>query len=418
MKESMETVWKELVESGLLDKKDTSVLLYSFDSLRDRLNKLKCLFENFSVLHTVAIKTNPEPNVLKEIRKKGFGLEAASFEEVLMAIEAGVPPDKIIYNSPVKTNEEIEYCSSQFPGIRINANSLQELERLSDQNIINRGLRINPVVQPDDNGLYNVSGVESKFGVPIYRKKEIIDAIVQYNVSTLHVHIGSAIQQTKKAVRGIRALFELAEEINNQRPAESNLRIHTINIGGGIPAGSNPYESERWMENYVNEILEFLPNLKENYTIVTEFGQWIHKFNGTAFSVVEYVKELDNKCIAYIHLGADMFVRQVYSPSENLNFECISQSGELINREKVNTDIAGPLCFNGDYVAKNILLPQLSQNDIVAIKDIGANCFGLWSRHCSRTIPKIIGYDSLVSGKLSILAERNNPFLKDFYSYQ
>jgi len=70
----------------------------------------------------------------------------------------------------------------------------------------------------------------------------------------------------------------------------------------------------------------------------------------------------------------------------------------------MNTDVGGPLCFGGDYIAKNIQLPKATAGEWLIIQDTGANSFALWSRHCSRAFPKIIGEDS----ELAILRDRDS----------
>ena len=53
-------------------------------------------------------------------------------------------------------------------------------------------------------------------------------------------------------------------------------------------------------------------------------------------------------------------------------------------------DLVGPLCFAGDVLAENVLLPVIDEGYWIEIADVGANTYGLWSRHCSRAVPKII----------------------------
>ena len=68
-----------------------------------------------------------------------------------------------------------------------------------------------------------------------------------------------------------------------------------------------------------------------------------------------------------------------------------SDKETLINT--IITDVAGPLCFGGDKVGKSIQLNlNLDVNDWIVIRDTGANCLSLWSRHCSRAAPQVIGY--------------------------
>ena len=54
--------------------------------------------------HCFAIKANPIRGVLKVVRDTQFmGAECASIAEVMLAYECGFPPEKIVYDSPVKS---------------------------------------------------------------------------------------------------------------------------------------------------------------------------------------------------------------------------------------------------------------------------------------------------------------------------
>lgn len=387
------SVWKRIRASGLLEEEDTAIMYYSTDRLRERLNHLRETFGLAEAIHTVAIKTNPQTHILRQIVKAGFGLEAASFEEVKMAVAAGAPFDRITYNSPVKTRRELTYCERNYPGLRINANSLEELERIDPNTRMNVGLRINPLIQAGSQDLYNVSGAESKFGVPIDQRQAIIDQITRFGVNTLHLHVGSQIGEIDKVVDAILAVVELADALNGKRGEEDGAAlIKFINIGGGIPAGADEEESLDTMRKYVDLIQRRVPVLSTGrYGLITEFGQWVHKHNGLVFSQVEYVKHLTHKRIAYVHVGADLFLREAYTGLNPLDFICLDEVGEWRqpSERPIRYDIAGPLCFNGDYLGKDRLLPELNPGDIMAIPSSGANNLGLWSRHCSRTIPAI-----------------------------
>lgn len=194
--------------------------------------------------------------------KAGFGLEAASFEEVKLAVDAGASFDRITYNSPVKTRRELAFCEANYPGLRLNANSLEELERIEPDTRMNVGLRINPLIQAGSQDLYNVSGAESKFGVPINQRQAIINQIIRFRVNTLHLHVGSQIGEIDKVVDAILAVVELADALNGKRGEEDGAAlIKFINIGGGIPAGANETESLETMRNYVGLIRSRVPAL-------------------------------------------------------------------------------------------------------------------------------------------------------------
>ena len=84
-----------------LDEVDTAVMLTFLPTLNARLDHLKSAFDP-QVLHCIAIKSNPHPKILETIIQQGFGLEAASIEEVRRALSLGCPSHKLVFDSPVK----------------------------------------------------------------------------------------------------------------------------------------------------------------------------------------------------------------------------------------------------------------------------------------------------------------------------
>lgn len=409
-------VFHRIKHSGLLDEADTAYVFYSRQMLVERLEVLSESFHGLDVLHTVAIKTNPHTGVLRCVVDQGVGLEAASFEEVLLAKSVGTPTENIVYNSPVKTAKELNYCAQHFPGLRVNANSIEELERIPYGAKLSIGLRINPLVNPSTDNLYNVSKEDSKFGVPLSMEAEIIEAAISANVSAIHIHVGSRIEETDMLLEALRRTVQLCDKINDTLQSNgSDFRLTEINFGGGLSALQNIEVSNDLMRKYGKEVKEVMKLVRYRYRLIDEFGQWVHLHNGFAFSCVEYVRALNEKSIAYLHLGADFFPREIYSPVNALNFEFYEPEGELKKSPTKVTDLAGPLCFNGDYLAKNISAPQLSEGDIVAIPSVGANTYGLWSRHCSRTVPTFFSEKIDSQKEIEIMSKRFNPFVNLVY---
>ena len=102
--------------------------------------------------------------------------------------------------------------------------------------------------------------------------------------------------------------------------------------------------------------------------------------------------------MAFLHLGADLFMRDVYTGSdEDFPYEVavVRPDGSTWTNGQDSAatrahDLVGPLCFAGDVLARGIELPQLHEGDWLVMAGTGANTYGLWSRHCSRTIPKVV----------------------------
>ena len=93
-------------------------------------------------------------------------------------------------------------------------------------------------------------------------------------------------------------------------------------------------------------------------------------------------------------MKTDLFTRNVYSELGNsLEFMALNEKNEPLQGELVETRLVGPLCFAGDELANSIDLPKLVAGNKLIISNGVSNTYGLWSRHCSRDIPKVLLYD-------------------------
>lgn len=403
---SEEALWTltELLDKQLIEEIDSAIIFQSWNELDNYLEHLKSSFPSDS-LHAVAIKTNPHPKVLEHLVKKGFGLEAASIEEVHLAVKAGADFSKIVFDSPVKTHYEINYCNDNFPGLRINVNSLEELNRIPEHPNFVLGIRINPMIDAGSPSLYHVSSDESKFGVPILEDDAIIDAILNYPITQLHVHAGSHMNDLERAVKAVSILCDLAQRANSALANNKiNRRIQFLDIGGGLPPEILNDGTKSNMQTYSSNLYNLIPELK-NYSLITEFGQWCYFYTGYAISKVEYALKKGQKNVAFIHLGADFLLRDAYTKPRGIDFIILDNK---LNRKIGNEepyDIAGPLCFAGDYLIKNQSLPYVNEGDWMILLYTGSNSIGLWSRHCSRSIPKVFGVD-FDQKKIELLSNR------------
>ena len=80
-----------------------------------RMWQLKEAFPEAFFNHCFAIKANPIRGVLKTVLDTGFmGAECASIAEVIHAHECGFLPEKIVYDSPVKSKVVLEYFAFTF----------------------------------------------------------------------------------------------------------------------------------------------------------------------------------------------------------------------------------------------------------------------------------------------------------------
>jgi len=391
---------RAVATTGLIHADDTAILFYDLSFLEQRVRDLQSLFPP-NTLHAIAIKANPLAKVLERVCQWGAGAEAASLPEIHLALNAGFPPKKIVFDSPVKTRAEIEFALNL--GIHINADSLEELDRIAAA--LNGakpkgtvGVRINPQVGTGKILSTSVAGDYSKFGVPIHAyRQELIERFLRFDwLSGVHIHIGSQGCEPALLLRGIERMVEFVDQTHhafNQRGIPR--RIQLIDIGGGLPASYARDARPMDMRTYQKEIAHRFPQLfSGDIRLITEFGRYIHANAGWLASRVEYVKRDPGIHTAAIHVGADMFLRECYHPDDwPHEVTVLDHAGNA----KAGLDenpymIAGPLCFAGDLLAREIRLSKVQPGDYIIIHDAGAYTLSMWSRYNSRQTPKVIGY--------------------------
>lgn len=424
--EQISDVVRDAIENGAMKPStDTSSLFYCFDLTSDRLRELK---EGFpaGALHAVAVKANPLGKILEFVTNFGVGLEAATLPELHIALATGLPADQIVYDSPVKSREDLEYAISV--GCHINADSLEELARIDDilstskkQNA-SFGLRINPQIGDGEIASTSVAAEYSKFGVPLSdRRREILEAYDKYPwLSGIHIHIGSQGCAMQMLLDGASVLEKIILEIEGYLGSKGSARkISKIDIGGGLPAHYDQSTEPPSMTQYAKLLRECAPELfSDGRQIITEFGRHIHASSGFVVSKVEYVKLEKTKNTLMTHVGADMFLRECYRPDDWFHeIIVLAPDGSVKSMENpVKYNVAGPLCFAGDIIARDRILPKVEEGDYIVVMDSGAYTIAMWSRYNSRQIPSVIGFHAK-AGEFQLIRSRETlDEVLDFWS--
>jgi len=385
---------------------------YDMDLWDQHLDSLKSAFGP-TFQHAMAIKSNSVSKMLRHaFDRHGMGIECASIGEVLHAQRLGIPNSHIVFDSPCKTEAEQVYALTEkihtnldnfvdFERARKFVNDDLKLDTSDSKSTPGRvvGFRINPLVGAGEIAALSVSTAESKFGVAVSEKEELIKAYVENPwLNSMHIHVGSGGMGLAVLTGGVRVLVDLAKEINS---IVKHKQITHLDIGGGLPAN---YGSDAWATENVPTHLAYAQHLRREipelftgeFHVITEFGQSLFAKCGFLASRVEWIKGTSANPIAIIHFGADSCVRQVYRGEEHKRrLEAYKEDGSAFENgaQQLDTSVGGPLCFQGDFVAKNIRLPRdLKRRDFIVMKDAGANTISMFSRHCSRFCPPVYGF--------------------------
>ncbi|MEU2492298.1 diaminopimelate decarboxylase [Streptomyces sp. NPDC007883] len=399
------------VEQGLLTETDPVVGLLDIAGVRSSAAALRTAFEEITdapVLHAFAVKAAPLVPVLRLLDSEGIGAEVASPGELALALAAGVRPERIVLDSPAKTRAELTEALGL--GIAVNADNLQELDRIdglvgsgaglgSDGSQL--GLRVNAQIGAGAIGALSTATATSKFGVALRdegARERVVRAYLDRPwLTRLHTHSGSQGLGLELMTQGVRAVYELAEEIN---AAAGRQQIDTVDIGGGLPVNFTSDEESPTYAEYARALRDAVPGLFDGrYGLVTEFGRSLLAKHGTVLTRVEYTKTTGARPIAVTHAGVQVATRTVYDPASwPLRIAAYDAKGAPKPGDAVVQDVAGPACFAGDLLAEARELPLLEPGDVVAALDTGAYYFSSHYAYNSLARPGVHGFHADAGG--------------------
>ncbi|MCE7079631.1 diaminopimelate decarboxylase [Streptomyces sp. ST2-7A] len=401
-------VLREALARGLLHPRDAVLAGFvDFDGLADTVRALRRAFpEDLEVLHAFAAKANCLVPVLAELRSLGMGCEVAGAGELSRALEAGFPPERIVFDSPAKTLSELRWALEA--GVSLNIDNFQELERVADllRDDPPRapiGVRVNPGVGGGAIEAMSTATETSKFGIPLtdeVARERLLRAFRDHPwLTRLHTHVGSQGCPVDLIARGVAGTVAFAGEIDR---VLGGRRVDGIDIGGGLPVNFADDRVVPGFDTHVEHLRRHAPALfGGDYAITTEFGRSVMAKNGFTAAYVEYTKEAGDHRVAITHAGVQVAARTVFAPGAwPLRIEAYHPDGTPKRGAPVVQDVAGPACFAGDLLARGRALPLLEPGDIVVLPDTGAYYFSTPFHYNGLPEPAVHGVRSDPDGGL------------------
>ena len=336
-----------------------------------------------------SVKANSNLGVLATLAKLGAGMDIVSEGELRRALAVNVPPECIAFSGVGKTKEEMAFALDA--GIfAFNVESEPELRALSDVAEA-RGrdariaFRVNPDVDAQTHHKISTGKAENKFGVPfeqalsLYRLAAKLPGIAPAGV---HMHIGSQITDLAPFKNAFALLSEL---VNSLRVA--GFAIEFVNLGGGLGI---PYRSDEpsppLPTDYARLVNDAVGDL--GLRLLFEPGRMIAGNAGILVARVIYVKVSPAKTFTVIDAAMNDLIRPTLYEAHHQILPVIEpESGT----RAVVTDVVGPVCETGDYLALARPLPELNAGDLLAIMTAGAYGAVQASQYNSRLlVPEVL----------------------------
>lgn len=344
----------------------TPFYLYSHHTLVDHFTKIKKAFADVNPLICFAMKANDNLAVIKTLANEGAGFDIVSLGELKKALMVGVDPEKIVFASVGKTEEEI--TSALEAGILFfNVESLPELEEISRVagklgKTARVALRINPDVAAPTHSKITTGTLKNKFGIDLQTTRQILKGVYKFRnvvINGLHVHIGSQITTGAPFVKALKKVIAFIDQLKSE-----GVNLEYLDVGGGLGIIYKD-EKPQTAQDFADAILPLLK--KTGLKIIMEPGRFIVGNAGIFVTKVLYVKDNGFKKFVIVDGGMNDLIRPALYDAYH-EIVPLKKNGSA----RVKVDVVGPICESGDYFAKDRLLPKVKKDDVLAVMSAGA----------------------------------------------
>jgi diaminopimelate decarboxylase len=389
--------------SKIADAVGTPTYVYSADGIRSSYERLVKAFSPLRARPHYAVKACSNLHICRLLHSLGASMDVVSGGELERAWLAGAPMEEIAFAGVGKTAHEVRAAldgrfspmlneaarfggkdvESRGPVGMFNVESPSELERLAviagELGIVARAcIRVNPDVDPHTHEYTTTGKEKNKFGIDADLVPGLFDDFAGHpmiELVGLHVHIGSPVRQIEPYLKAVRVLLSLIDSLE-----KAGHTISMIDLGGGWAVDYVARESPG-IEAYAQALTPLLEKrVRSGLKVVLEPGRSIVANAGILLTRVQHVKQGLRRRFVVCDAGMHTMIRPALYQAfhfiwptrvapEHVPHE-LAERPHLPNLRR--SEVVGPICETADFLARNRPLPEVQQDDLLAVFSAGA----------------------------------------------
>ena len=320
-----------------------------------------------------AMKANPNASVLRTFLTLGLHVDASSEPEVLRALRAGFPPQRVQLTSQMPARDLAGLLDR---GVLFNACSLHQLERVAE---VAPGaevsIRVNPGLGSGSTNRTNTGGPASSFGIWHEHLDRAVDVAAggRLTIRRLHTHIGSG-SDPEVWTRVVRLSLGIAERLPD---------VTTLNLGGGFKVARMPGETGTDLQQIGAPVrAEFEAfRARSGRALHLEIEPGTYLVANAGVVVATCVDLVDTGAQGYVFAKLDTGMTEITRPSM---YGAQHPIEVLAARdERADVVFVGPCCESGDILTpapgdpealapRHVVRPEIG--DVVLVGGAGAYC--------------------------------------------
>jgi len=354
----------------------TPFFAYDRELINERMELLRSTLPA-GIQLSYAVKANPMPAVVQHLRGLVDSFDVASAAEMLVALDAGMPAERVSFAGPGKTPAELSQAVAA--GVTIEMESRTEAERIA---VIGERLgirprvavRVNPDFQMKRSGM-RMGGGPQQFGVDAEQVPALLRELEHSGLELLGFHIfaGSQNLDAELLCEAQRNTVELALRLADAAPAP----VRYLNLGGGfgIPYfdRDRPLELEPIGANLERLLDERVRRALPDARVAIELGRYI--VGEAGFYVTRVVDKKESRGRTFLVVDGGMHHQLAasgnFGQTIRRNFPVAIANGREDRPGEV-VSVVGCLCTPLDLLADGVSLPPADVGDLVVVFQAGA----------------------------------------------
>lgn len=341
---------------------ETPCIVIDLAIVESKLKELQRLLPNASTYY--AVKANPHPSVIKRLGFLGTNFEAASIREITTCLDAGVPPDRILYGNPIKSQESIEQAY-ELGVMMYTFDSVNEVEKIASH-----APGADVLCRIHSSGHGAVWPLSRKFGCTPTQACEWIPYAKQCGLNPVGVsfHVGSQQTHMHSWKHDIVEVATIFKEL-----LKKGIQLSMVDVGGGLPAVYRNFPNPP-IEAITAAIKETIDSHFKDLSVelIIEPGRFLVAEAGVLETeiLLTTVRGMGEYRKRWVYLDAGKY--NGFTEAETTEYELITAHDGEFSEPVV---LAGPTCDSLDiiYEKKTYLLPKtIRSGDKIRFLSTGA----------------------------------------------
>ena len=332
------------------------------------------------------------------VKQLGFSIDVVSEGELVTALRADYPPDKIFLHGNNKSQAELELAIQNL-GVTIIVDSTSELEDIialaQTKNCrVPVMFRIIPGIEIDTHEHIKTGHETSKFGIPLYQLNEAIDlALANKNyidLTGLHAHIGSQAMELEPYLEFV----DLMADLYHSTKVRTGYLMPHLDLGGGLGIAyvkeDQPLSLSQWSKALSDRVKSAFSAHGLTLPVLSlEPGRSICGTAGVTIYRVGHVKNIDTQAGAQNGQGAvKNYLPVDGGMADNPRPITYQAKYTAVVANRVNGDasaqkpwtIVGRYCESGDIIVEEVCL-DAKRGDLIAVYATGAYNYSMASNY-------------------------------------